>query len=111
MRILISIVAVYLLLAAPGLHARAGWIDRVEVVELIATNRHYYEIRLQTDGNPSNCREKQWFYVNYEARGADEMFDLFVDAVARRLKLRVYVTGVCNFSGYSEISSVSARPN
>jgi len=49
--------------------------------------------------------------VNYQARGADEMFDLFVDGIKSSLRLRVYVTGICNLNGYSEISAVSASPN
>ena len=36
--------------------------------------------------------------------------DLFVDALQGKLRLRVYVTGVCNLKGYAEISSVSALP-
>ena len=49
--------------------------------------------------------------VNYQARGADEMYDLFVDGIKSSLRLRVYVTGICNLNGYSEISAVSASPN
>jgi hypothetical protein len=90
--------------------AEAGWTDEVSVVELIPTGKHYFELRLAGNKNPSGCREKDWFYINYEARGADKMFDLFVDSIKTELRLRVYVTGVCNLSGYSEISSVSVSP-
>jgi hypothetical protein len=38
------------------------------------------------------------------------MFDLFVESIKSRLRLRVYVTGVCNLNGYSEISAVGASP-
>ena len=90
--------------------AGAGWTDYVVVSELVPTSRHYYEVRLEGGKNPSGCREDDWYYLNYEAPGADKIFDLFVDAIEQRLRLRVYVTGVCNFNGYSEISSVSASP-
>ena len=96
----------------PGVStAAAGWTDDVKVIELIPTAKHYYEIRLNVTQNPSGCREKDWFYLNYQTRGADKMFDLFVDGVKSSLRLRVYVTGICNLNGYSEISAVSASPN
>ena len=91
--------------------ASAGWTDDVKVIELVPTDRHYYEIQLKVAKNPSGCREKNWFYLNYQARGTDKMFDLFVDGIKSSLRLRVYVTGICNINGYSEISAVSASPN
>ena len=90
--------------------AEAGWTGEVKVVELIPTGRHYYELHLTGKKDPSGCREKGWFYINYDARGADKMFDLFVDSIKTELRLRVYVTGVCNLKGYAEISAVSASP-
>ena len=90
--------------------AEAGWTGEVSVVELIPTGKHYFELHLSGNKNPSGCREEGWFYINYEARGADKMYDLFVDSIKTELRLRVYVTGVCNLSGYAEISSVSAAP-
>ena len=97
-------------MTSTGLQAAAGWTDYVTVTELIPTSKHYYEVELKGRKNPSGCREDDWYYLNYEAPGADKMFDLFVDAIENRLRLRVYVTGICNLNGYSEISSVSASP-
>jgi hypothetical protein len=90
--------------------AAAGWTGEARVIELIPTGRHYYEIHLEVRKNPSGCRVDDWFYLNYAAAGADKMFDLFVDNIKSSLRLRVYVTGICNINGYSEISSVSATP-
>ena len=107
---LIAIAICALLL--PGVAwASAGWTDDVKVVELVPTGRHYYEIQLKVTKNPSGCRDKNWFYIDYQARDADEMFDLFVEGIQSSLRLRVYVTGICNPNGYSEISAVSASPN
>ena len=89
-------------------YAGSGWTDYVKVAELIPTDRHYYEVRLQVRKNPSGCREKNWFYQNYESRGANEMFRLLLEGLKQEIQLRVYVTGVCNINGYSEFSSVSA---
>lgn len=100
------------LLSLPPLsRAAAGWTGYASVIELIPTGRHYYEVKLKVSDNPSGCREKNWFYLNYDAPGADKMFELFVDNIQSTLRLRVYVTGVCNINSYSEISAVSASPN
>jgi hypothetical protein len=110
-RYLAVLIGIFAQLAPPVAHASADWTDYVKVTELIPTGRHYYEVQLDIEKNPSGCREKDWFYLNYEARGANKMFDLFVDNIKSELRLKVYVTGVCNLKGYSEISAVSASAN
>ena len=105
-----TLIGICTLMLSSTAWAEAGWTDEVSVIELIPTGKHYFELRLAGKKNPSGCREKNWFYINYEARGADKMYDLFVDNIKTELRLRVYVTGVCNLSGYSEISSVSVSP-
>ncbi len=87
--------------------AGAGWTDYTTVAELTATSRHYYEVRLPVRENPSGCRTKTWFYQNYDATGADKAFEVLLESMQSSLRLRVYVTGVCNLKGYAEISSVS----
>lgn len=99
----------YLLTSSTSALAEAGWTGEARVIELIPTARHYYEIHLDVARNPSGCREDDWFYLNYEARGAEQMFELFVESLKAGLRLRVYVTGVCNLKGYAEISAVGAR--
>jgi len=110
LRRVIALIGIYTLMLSSTAWAEAGWTDEVSVIELIPTGKHYFELRLAGMKNPSGCRENDWFYINYKARGADKMFDLFVDSMKTKLRLRVYVTGVCNLSGYSEISSVSVSP-
>ena len=91
------------------MQAEAGWTGAARVIELIPTSRHYYEINLDVERNPSGCRADGWFYLNYAASGAAQMFELFVESLKSGLRLRVYVTGVCNLNGYAEISAVGAR--
>lgn len=93
--------------AASTARAGAGWTDFVRVAELVPTSKHYYEVRLPVADNPSGCREKTWFYQNYESPGADQMFDVLLEGLTTNIQLRVYVTGVCNFNGYAEFSSIS----
>lgn len=90
--------------------AGAGWTDYVTVAELIPTSRHYYEFRLPVKKNPSDCKEGNWFYQNYESRGSDQMFNTLLEGIKSGLRLRVYVTGICNLHGYSEISSIGVIP-
>jgi len=87
--------------------ARAGWTDAVQVAELVPTARHYYEVKLPITENPSGCREKNWFYQNYGATGSEQMFDVLLKGVTSDIRLRVYVTGLCNINGYAEFSSVN----
>jgi len=38
------------------------------------------------------------------------MFDILLEGIKSGLRMRVYVTGVCNLSGYSEFSAISVIP-
>ncbi len=87
--------------------ASAGWTDYVTVDELVPTTRHYYEVRLPVKENPSGCKNKIWFYQNYGSRGSDKMFETLLEGIKSGLRLRVYVTGICNIHVYSEFSAVS----
>ncbi|MFT5657492.1 MAG: hypothetical protein ACI9KN_000765 [Gammaproteobacteria bacterium] len=90
--------------------ASAGWSDYVTVAELVPTARHYYEVRLPVRENPSGCKNKTWFYQDYASMGSDKIFDFFLEGIKSGIRLRVYVTGICNIKGYSEISSISVIP-
>ena len=103
-------VGIAVLLCTNLARADAGWTDYTSVAELVPSARHYYTFRLPVDENPSGCRNKTWFYQNYGSPGADKMFDTLLEGVKSRIRLRVYVTGVCNLDGYSEISSISIVP-
>ena len=94
-------------LLAPVASGDSGWTEYVNVAELVATNKHYYELRLSVNENPSGCKNAQGFYQDYSSAGADEMFITLLEALKSRLNVRVYVSGRCNLNGYSEISSVS----
>ena len=87
--------------------ASAGWTDYVRVSELLPTTRHYYEVRLPVRDNPSGCREKNWFYQNYDSPGAEQMFEVLLESLSSDIRLRLYVTGVCNLNGYAEFSAIS----
>jgi hypothetical protein len=104
----VIISAIPALLFSHLVQAVAGWTDYVNVDELAPTGRHYYEFRLPVKKNPSGCRNEIWFYRDYSSSGADKMFEVLFEGIKSGLRVRVYVTGICNINGYSEISSVSA---
>jgi len=85
------LIGIFAQLASPTTRAAADWTDYVQVIELIPTGRHYYEVQLDIEKNPSGCREKDWFYLNYDAPGADKIFDLFVDNIKSELRLRLKI--------------------
>lgn len=99
--------AIGIILCSPQVHAGAGWTDTVPVAELLPTARHYYEVRLPVTENPSGCREKNWFYQNYQALGSEQMFAVLLEGITSDIRLKVYVTGVCNLNGYAEFSAIS----
>ena len=99
--------ALALSIVPPVAMAGAGWTDYVKVAELVPTAKHYYEMRLPVRDNPSGCREKNWFYQNYDAPGSTQMFEALLESLSTNIRLRVYVTGVCNLNGYAEFSAVS----
>lgn len=98
-------------LNTPGAaYAAAGWTDYAGVAELVATDKHYYRFRLTLKGNPSGCRDHSWFFQNYGTPGADKIFDTLLEAIKADLRVRVYVTGICNLDGHAEISSAGIVP-
>ena len=111
MKSIVYLIVTLSLLAFPAFApAAAGWTDYVKVAELIPTSRHYYEVQLQVQKNPSGCSNKVWFYQNYVTVGSDKMFDTLLRGLQSGDKVRVYVTGKCNIFGYSEFVSVGIIP-
>ena len=98
---------IVIILFSVEVRAGAGWTDIVPVAELVPTTRHYYEVRLAVTENPSGCREKNWFYQDYQSPGSEQMFAILLEGITSDIRLRVYVTGVCNLNGYSEFSAIS----
>lgn len=105
-----TLVFAVLLMHSPLLLANPGWTDYVTVAELVPTAKHYYEVKLPVKENPSGCKNTTWFYQDYAVPGSDKMFTTLLEAVKSGIRVRVFVTGVCNLDGYSEISAVSVLP-
>ena len=91
--------------------AASGWTDYGHVVELIPTIHHRFKVNIDVKDNKSSCRDKQWFYQDYDISGAREMYLALLEAVSSNKPVRVYVTGRCNLNDYSEISELGIRSN
>lgn len=98
------------LLFSPFTQATSGWTDRGYVLELVPTIHHRFKVNIDVKGNRSSCKEKQWFYQDYDTSGAREMYLALLEAVSSNKMVRVYVTGRCNINDYSEISELGIRP-
>lgn len=90
--------------------ASSGWTDYAALSELIPSSHQRYVVTLATAKNPSDCKKKQSYYQDYDASGAQQMFNTLLQAIATGNQVRVYVTGKCELNGYSEISSVGILP-
>jgi hypothetical protein len=101
--------AIGLVAAAPAAWAEAGWTDAALVTELTPTIHHRYEVTIAVQQNPSGCREKQVFYQDYSAKGAEQMYLTLLEAVGSGKRVRVFVTGLCGVDGFSQISAVGIR--
>ena len=92
-----------------GVQADAGWTGYGYVDELRVDQFGRIEARLDLDGNPTDCRNSEWFYRG-AITGSELMYHALLEAVSTRRRVRVYVTGVCDIRDYSEISSVAVAP-
>ena len=90
--------------------AAAGWTSYGVVSELNATTSGQFLVKLEVASSPSDCKDKKWFYSDYSRTGAEYMFRTLLGGVTSGKKVRVYVSGLCDVNGYSEITSASIVP-
>ena len=102
------LLSLLLLISIPS-QASSGWTGYGYVTELIPTIHHRFKVNIDVDGNKSGCKEKQWFYQDYDTVGAREMYQALLEAVSSNKPVRVYVTGRCNLNEYAEISELGIR--
>jgi hypothetical protein len=90
--------------------ATSGWTTYGRVIELVPTIHHRFKVNIDVKDNGSACKEKQWFYQDYNVNGSREMYLALLEAVSSNKSIRVYVTGRCDINEYSEISELGIRP-
>jgi hypothetical protein len=99
-----------LMLPAAAVAGTSGWTEYTSVAELTPSSDQSYTVRLTITENPSGCKNKNTFYQDYTASGAEQMFNTLLKALVNSKRVRVFVTGRCELNGYGEISSVSILP-
>lgn len=107
-KVLLPLIASFAALICAGqAQAEAGWTAYGSVLELQPTTQGRFVFRMRVDANPSGCRKETWFYRDYRGLGAEQVYATLLEATSRGRAIKVYVTGVCDLNGYSEINSVS----
>ena len=109
-KICMALCFTYLTLLSTEVLAGAGWTGYGRLVELQSTVTKGFLVKINVKSNSSDCKNNQWFYSGYADTGSDYMFRALLKATSSGTNVRVYVTGVCNLDGYSEISAVSIAP-
>ncbi len=71
---------IILLLISFSAHSTSGWITYGNVIELVQTIHHRFKVNIGVKGNKSDCKEKQWFYLDYTVSGAREMYLVLLEA-------------------------------
>lgn len=89
--------------------ADPGWTAYGTVEEVYPNSGGIFYFRMTLSANPSSCMSPEWFYNNGTGAGADRIFAVLLSAQATEKTVRVFVTGTCNASEYSEISSASVK--
>lgn len=97
---------VILWLASFAAQAASGWTGYGHVIELVPGIHHRYKVNIDVGDNESGCKEKQWFYQDYDISGAKQMYLALLEALSSNKQVRVYVTGRCNINDYAEISEL-----
>lgn len=99
------------LLVATNLSAgEAGWTAPATVAAVEVNQHARFTVRLNLKTNVSGCRDADTFYVDYGRAGSELMYETAADALQKRLKVQVYVTGGCDLNGYSAISAIRLLP-
>ena len=88
----------------------AGWTVPVAVAALEANQQGRFMLRLNLEKSASGCRNADGFYADYGRAGSELMYRTALDALLHERRVQVYVTGVCDLDGDSEISSVRILP-
>jgi hypothetical protein len=105
-----ALLLIVLTLLSYSASATSGWTTYGLVIELVPTIHHRFKVNIDVKGNGSACKEKQWFYQDYNVNGSREMYLALLEAVSSNKSIRVYVTGRCDINEYSEISELGIRP-
>ncbi|MCW8930308.1 MAG: hypothetical protein OQL19_08740 [Gammaproteobacteria bacterium] len=87
--------------------SEAGWTSSSLIKEIVATTDGKFIIHATPKSSPSDCKDKEKFYLHYNLHGADKIYKLLLDAAVSQLHVKLYITGRCELFGMSELSKAS----
>ena len=102
-----SIVFFIVLLASNPISAESGWTSTTQVIEITATTAGKFIIHATPEKNPTDCKDKERFFLDYSLPGANKIYLLLLDAAVSQLPVKLYITGRCELFGMSELSKAS----
>lgn len=88
------------------LQAQSGWTKTTEIIEITATANKFI-IHAKPRKNPTDCKDRNHFYLNYTMPGANKIYNLLLDAAVKKLTVKLYITGLCDIFDMSELSKAS----
>jgi len=86
--------------------ANPGWTDSNYLKEVEVTTAGKIIVKGDMKNNPSGCKDGESYYIDSSRKDSEKIYQLLLDSVTSGNPVKLYVTGVCELSGMSEISSV-----
>ena len=91
-------------------YANSGWTSISYIDEIHATTAGRVIIHAKFKDNPSRCRKKQTFYLDYTNRGSDQAYQLLLEAAIHSQPIKLFVSGRCDIKSRHEFTSVKLIP-
>ncbi|RCU49148.1 hypothetical protein DU002_12395 [Corallincola holothuriorum] len=95
-----------LIMHAPSSYADSGWLVAAPLQGLSVSNKGRYTIEMEVEKNISGCSNPRLFYIDFEAIGAEQAYQLLLRSMLAERAVQLYVTGRCALKGVAEVSAV-----
>jgi hypothetical protein len=93
--------------ASQSVFAQAGWTSETQVLEITATTAGKFIIHAKPKKNPTDCRDKNHFFLDYGLSGSQQVYKLLLEAALSKSMVKLYITGRCELFDMSELSKAS----
>ncbi len=91
--------------------AGSGWTEAGHLHSLTATSQSRIVIHTNIPESSSNCRDKERYYLDYGRAGTRFIYELLLISLETGRPVQLYVTGLCELKGKSEISKARILAN
>ncbi len=107
LKLLALLMAFFFLLGSQSVLAQAGWTSETKILEITATTAGKFIIHAKPKKNPTNCRDKEHFFLDYGLLGSNQVYRLLLDTALSKATVKLYITGRCELFDMSELSKAS----